>query len=47
MTSVLPAKDGKFVSYFDSWKISRNCGTRDKLSDSWFTDSSGNGERKE
>lgn len=26
MKGILPAKDGKFVSYFESWKIPRNKG---------------------
>lgn len=28
MKNILPAKDGKFVSQFDSWRIPRNNGGR-------------------
>lgn len=38
MTDILPSKDGKLVSYFESWRLPRKQGADDKEVESWFAD---------
>lgn len=36
MQGLLPSKDGKLVSYFESWRLPRKKGLDDKDVESWF-----------
>ncbi|XP_031569808.1 transmembrane protein 242-like [Actinia tenebrosa] len=38
MTEILPSKDGKLVTYFESWRLPRKQGSDDKEVESWFAD---------
>ncbi|KAL9968779.1 hypothetical protein ACROYT_G020903 [Oculina patagonica] len=44
MKSILPTKDGKLVSYFESWRIPRNKGGG--KNDEWFSSSSESASQK-
>ena len=47
MTDILPTKDGKLVSYFESWRLPRKQHTDDKEVESWFSDKPTSKEPKE
>jgi hypothetical protein len=38
MTDILPSKDGKLVTYFESWRLPRKKGQDAKEVESWFAD---------